>query len=210
MRALPHRLTVFALLFVPIVGAALLWLPPGKARAEGKERIALRPALLHVDDGDTVRIDWPGKDAEEIRILGIDTPEVLHLDHDLPFPQPFGDKATGFLEGCLAAATTIELLRSGNKDKYGRTLGYIYVGGKNYSELVIRARLAYGPSPRFGDNGLPEQFQACLAAAKEAGTPAFEPPWQYRKRMREVTKRMKADGTYPKGPSDNTKDAKTK
>ena len=205
MRATTSRLTV-ALAFLALILGVTAVLSP--ARADGPERVVLPSAILHVDDGDTIRIDWPGKDAEEIRILGIDTPEVLHLDHNLPFPQPFGDKATGFLQGCLAASTRVELLRSGNKDKYGRTLGYIYVNGKNYSELVIAARLAYGPSPRFGDNGLPQQFKACLEAAKKAGTPPFEPPWQYRKRKREVTKQMKADGTYPKGPSDEKDDAK--
>ena len=188
---------VAALLAVVAVAA---WLGRPAPAGAAPSRIVVPKAIIHVDDGDTVRLDWPDKDPEEIRILGIDTPEVLHLEHDLPFPQPFGEAAGGFLRGCLAASNRVELLRSGTKDRYGRTLGYLFVNGMNYSPLVIRARLAYGPNPRYGDNGLPAPYKACVEAAEAAGTPPFEPPWQFRKRMREVSKRMKAEGTYPRGP----------
>ena len=187
-------------LLLLLAAGAFLW-TLGDATAEEPQRVVVPKAIIHYDDGDTIRIDWPGKDAEEIRILGIDTPEVLHLEHDLPYPQPFGQEAAGFLRGCIAAADRVEVLRSGTKDKYGRTLGYLYVNGKNYSPLVISARLAYGPNPRFGDNGLPKQYQACLDAAKTAGPPPFEPPWQYRRRMREVAAHMKKEGTYPAFPA---------
>jgi len=190
---LSSRRWVLTALLALAVGVAL----HAPARAADSARVAVPKAIIHFDDGDTVRLDWPGKDAEEVRILGIDTPEVLHLDHDLPFPQPFGDEATGFLRGCIATANKIELLRSGEKDKYGRTLGYLFVNGRNYSTLVISARLAYGPNPRFGDNGLPDENKACIAAAAKAGPPPFEQPWLYRKRMRAVSKFMKAEGTYP-------------
>ena len=129
--------------------------------------------LIRFDDGDSIDIDWP-KGVEHVRILGIDTPEVQHLDHDLPYPQPFGTEAAGFLRGCLAVAKKVELLRSGKKDRYERTLGYVFVNGRNYSVLVIEARLAYGPSDRFGDNGLPEEFASCKAAAARAGPVAFD------------------------------------
>lgn len=207
MRATTPRLTVAIVLLVALGGITAGLLPPTAARADGAERVAVPRDIVHVDDGDTVRLDWPGKASEEVRILGIDTPEVLHLDHDLPFPQPFGDQATGFLQGCLAAATKVELLRAPTKDRYGRTLGYLYVNDRNYSTLVIAARLAYGPNPRFGDNGFPAQMKACTEAAAKAGPPPFEPPWQYRRRMREVTKFMKANGTYPR-VSRNEGDAK--
>ena len=40
--------------------------------------------------------DWPGADAEVVRILGIDTPETRRLEHNLPFDQPFGKEANRF------------------------------------------------------------------------------------------------------------------
>ncbi|MCB9882450.1 MAG: thermonuclease family protein [Planctomycetes bacterium] len=152
---------------------------------------------LRFDDGDTVDIHWSENEIEIVRILGIDTPEVLHLEHDLPYPQPFGYEAAGFLRGCIAVADRVELLRSGQKDPYGRTLGYLILDGKNYSVLVIEARLAVESVSRYGDNGLPDQAADCLDAARRAGPVPFEDPHLYRKRMRAVSQDLKARGAYP-------------
>jgi len=156
--------------------------------------------LISFDDGDTVAINWPGRDVEQVRILGIDTPEVQHLEHGIPYAQPFGEQAAGFLHGAIACADQVTLLRSGQNDPFGRTLGYIYLDGKNYSVMVLRARLAVESVSRYGDNGMPKQAAACLAAAKAAGPVPFEDPHGYRRRMRAVTKWLKEQGRYPKGP----------
>ena len=155
--------------------------------------------LITFDDGDTVAIKWPGKEVEHVRILGIDTPEVRHLDHGIPFAQPFGELAAGFLHGAIACADKVTLLRSGQKDPYKRTLGYLYLDGKNYSVLVLQARLAVESVTRYGDNGMAKQAKECVAAARAAGPVPFEDPHAYRRRMRDVTKWMKEQGTYPKG-----------
>jgi len=192
--------------FVVICAAAaasFAYLPLEDVRANERGRIAVPKNLIHFDDGDSIGIRWP-EGVEQVRILGIDTPEVQHLDHDLPYAQPFGNEAAGFLRGCIAVAGKIELLRSGERDRYGRTLAYVMLDGKNYSVLVIQARLSYGPNDRFGDNGLPKEYAACKAAAKKAGPPAFEEPYLYRRRMRTVSAWMKKQGTYPTvaSPSD--------
>lgn len=184
--------------------AYTLELPTDVAHAEDTQRAHVPKALIRYDDGDTITILWPGKDAETVRILGIDTPEVLHLEHDIPYPQAFGYEAAGFLRGCIAACDRVELLRADGKDRYGRTLAYVLVDGKNYSVLVIAARLAYGPNPKYGDNGLPKEYAACIAAVKTAGPPAFEKPWLYRQRMRKVSAFMKKQGSYPHGPSQDS------
>ncbi len=197
------HLTTAALLVLGLI-AGLFLLPTSTADARGKERVAVPHKLIRFDDGDSIDIRW-ARGTESVRIIGIDTPEVQHLDHDLPYAQPFGYEAAAFLRGCVQAADKVELLRSGNTDKYGRTLGYLFIDGKNYSVLVIRARLAYGPNPRFGDNGLPEEHAACLAAAAAAGPVAFEEPWLFRKRMRAVAAWMKENGTYPRTTRDEAK-----
>jgi len=186
-----------ALVALSAVAALLLvgWPVSGAGAAE-KKRVALPRDLITFDDGDSIAIRW-SEGREHVRILGIDTPEIQHLDHDIPHAQAFGDIAAGFLRGCVAVAERIELLRSGKKDRYGRTLGYLLLDGKNYSVLVIEARLAYGPSDRYGDNGFPEEFAACKAAALKAGPLPFEAPYLYRRRMRDLTKWMKKNGTYP-------------
>ena len=161
------------------------------------QRISVDPALVQVDDGDTVVVRWSKDDAETIRVLGIDTPETRHIPHDIPFDQAFGPEARAFAQGAFAAATKIEILRASTLDPYGRTLAYLFLNGTNYSLLVIRARLAEESVTRYGDNGFPAEAAAMLAAAQEAGPLPFQPPGEYRARMREVSRFMKSRGQYP-------------
>lgn len=168
----------------------------GDAAASRPARVAIALDRLRVDDGDSVGIEGPDG-REDVRLLGIDCPEVQHLQHDLPYDQPFGREAKAFLEGCLAMGTTAELVRSGQTDPFGRTLGYLFVNGRNTSVLLLAAGHAVETVSRYGDNGLPTEAAACVAAAKAAGAVGFEDPRDFRRRMRDVARRMKAEGTYP-------------
>jgi micrococcal nuclease len=147
---------------------------------------------VRFDDGDTVDILWDGGEKETVRLLGIDTPEIAHPEHGLPVAQPYGERAAGFLEGCLARSEKLELLDRGQKDPYGRTLGYLFLDGQSYSVLVLRAGLAAESVSHYGNNGFPAEAAACLAAAAEAGPLPFEPPHEWRKRFRTYTDHQKA------------------
>jgi len=160
-------------------------------------RVPVDPQKVEIDDGDTVFIHWGPHDREDIRVLGIDSPETQHLPHNIPFPQPFGDEARGFASGAFATATSIVLLRAATLDPYGRTLGYLFINGKNYSVLIVAARLAEESVTHFGDNGFPQEAAAVLKAAHDAGPLPFESPATYRQRMRGVSDWMKAHGAYP-------------
>jgi micrococcal nuclease len=157
-------------------------------------RVPVDPGRTQVDDGDTVVIQWSREDREIVRILGIDTPETRHLEHNLPYAQSFGPEARAFARGAFATATQIELIRSSTLDPYGRTLGYLYLNGRNYSVLVVQARLSAETVTFYGDNGLPGPAAEVLAAAKTAGPVPFELPHLYRARMRDLTKWMKENG----------------
>jgi endonuclease YncB( thermonuclease family) len=150
------------------------------------EKVPVDPALIDVGDGDTVVIRWGDDDAERIRILGIDTPEVAHHSMGWYDDQPYGPEATAFAEGVFAMAETVELLRAGEPDGYGRTLGYLFVNGRNYSVLAVKAGYAVETVSHYGDNGLPEEAEAVLAASRTVGPVAFEAPYRFRKRMREL------------------------
>ena len=138
-------------------------------------RVPVDPALVQVDDGDTVVVRWSKDDLETVRILGIDTPETRHLEHDLPYAQPFGPEARAFARGAFATATQVELLRSRTVDPYGRTLGYLFLNGRNYSVLVVagaprrrerdllrrqRSPERGGRGPRRGEVGRPASLRA--------------------------------------------------
>jgi endonuclease YncB( thermonuclease family) len=170
--------------------------PSPQPRPHGA-RVEVDPASVQVDDGDTVVIRWSAKDQEIVRILGIDTPETRHLEHELPYDQSFGLEARAFAQGAFAAAARIELLRSATLDPFGRTLGYLFLSGRNYSALVVRARLAEESVTRYGDNGLPREAAEVMAAAKEAGPLPFESPASYRDRMRTFSRFLKERGRYP-------------
>lgn len=161
------------------------------------ERVTVDPARVVVDDGDTVVIAWSATDHETVRILGIDTPETRHPEHDLPYAQPFGEEARAFARGAFATAGKIELMRAATLDPYGRTLGYVFLDGRNYSVLVVAARLAAESITAFGDNGFPREAADVLEAAKVQGPLAFEPPHVYRARMRALAAWLKARGEYP-------------
>jgi endonuclease YncB( thermonuclease family) len=201
-----RTLAAFLALFC---AATLGGLPPLRAQAPAPRpspspqprphaaRVSVDPARVQVDDGDTVQIRWTASDVEQVRILGIDTPETRHVEHDLPYDQPFGREAEAFARGAFAAAERIELRRSSTLDPFGRTLGYLWIDGRNYSVMVVTARLAEESVTRYGDNGLPQDAAEVLAAARSAGPLPFESPGAFRARMREVSRWMKERGVYP-------------
>jgi endonuclease YncB( thermonuclease family) len=184
------------LLVLALVAPALLLAQKPQSRPSGT-RVTVQPSTVAIDDGDTLMIRWSTSDVETVRILGIDCPETRHLEHDLPYAQPFGDEARAFAAGAFSAATQIQLLRAATLDPYGRTLGYLFLNGRNYSTLVIEARLAAESISQFGDNGFPTEAAQVMAAAKAQGPLAFEPPHVFRARMRAVTQWLKARNAYP-------------
>ena len=171
-------------------------------RARGQSRphdgrVPVDPARIEVDDGDTVTIRWAKGGGEIVRILGIDTPETRHVEHDIPYAQSWGPEARAFAQGACSTATRVELLRSATLDPFNRTLGYLFIDGHNYSVLAIEARLALESVSHFWDNGLPKEAAEVLEAAEKAGPMPFEPPHFFRRRMGDVSRWMKKNGVYP-------------
>ncbi len=191
-----NLMTLMAALALAAASGAQAPEPKPQPRPNGT-RVPVDPATIEIDDGDSLLIRWSKADLETVRILGIDTPETRHLEHNLPYAQPFGPEARAFAMGALALAAKVELLRAKTLDPYGRTLGYVFLNGRNYSVLVLSARLAEETVGRYGDNGFPSEATEVTAAAKAAGPLPFESPATYRGRMRDLTKWMKEHGKYP-------------
>src|SRR5437879_12287955 len=138
MKCLP---TLMAALALAAAASAQAPEPKPQPRPHGT-RVPVDPAAIEIDDGDSLLIRWNKADLETVRTLGLDTPETRHLEHDLPYAQPLGPEARAFALGTFALATKVELLRAKTLDPYGRTLGYVFLNGRNYSVLVVSARLA--------------------------------------------------------------------
>jgi micrococcal nuclease len=94
---------------------------------------------VHVSDGDTLTVDLGGRN-ERVRILGADTPEVV--DPRKPV-QCFGPEASAHTKARLPPGTQVTLETDAEpRDKYGRLLAYVYVGGARYDDELLRLGFA--------------------------------------------------------------------
>ncbi|WP_272698684.1 thermonuclease family protein [Desulfovibrio sp. Fe33] len=88
--------------------------------------------FLNVLDGDSLRVEYRG-DALEVRLIGVDAPE---------YRQEFSRKAREFsLRFCHRKTLRLEFDRQ-RRDRYGRTLAYVYDGERMLNEEIVRAGLA--------------------------------------------------------------------
>jgi endonuclease YncB( thermonuclease family) len=110
--------------------------------------------VVHVIDGDTIRVDQPDGDKKSttIRFWGIDTPELQHRDTDPP-DQPFAREARDLARQLVdQRMVTLQLERHSLRDRHGRLLAYIYLpDGRCLNEIMIehgyaRADQRYGHS----------------------------------------------------------------
>jgi micrococcal nuclease len=104
-------------------------------------RVAARfdATVVHVADGDTIVVDVAGR-LEKVRILGADTPEIV--DPRKPV-QCYGPEASAHTKSRLAPGTRVSLETDTEvRDKYGRLLAYVYVGGVRYDDELLRLGLA--------------------------------------------------------------------
>jgi len=82
--------------------------------------------IVRVIDGDTLETF----DGDKIRLLGINTPEKS---------MDYYEEARDFLEE-LVLNRSVVLGRAG-RDRYGRTLGYVFLDGENVNSLILREGL---------------------------------------------------------------------
>jgi micrococcal nuclease len=87
--------------------------------------------VIHVVDGDTLKLST----GEEIRLIGVDTPETTHPHKPV---EAFGQEATAFTKQ-MAEGKEVQLeFDVQRKDKYGRTLAYAYVRGQMLNAELVR------------------------------------------------------------------------
>jgi micrococcal nuclease len=119
---------------LPVVVAALLgsvgwgWYTGGRITA----RI---PATVIRDvDGDTVIARLDDGHVEKIRLLGVDTPEVV--DPRKPV-QCFGHDASAYTKSRLVGRRVLLELDAEPRDKYGRLLAYVIIDGHRFDDELL-------------------------------------------------------------------------
>ena len=132
---------------------SLFGIPPAAARAE----------VLRVVDGDTVVVVFDGGRTENVRLIGIDTPEKTggHLPAEC-----FGAEATAFTSVLLPPGTPV-LLTGGaeTRDVYDRLLAYVHRASDGLFVNMALAREGYAVDLPIVPN---TDYTAHFAAATEA------------------------------------------
>ena len=133
-RAVARGLPVF-----PVIVAALLG-SIGWGWFTGGHTPAPIPATVIRDvDGDTVVVRLATGRIEKIRLLGVDTPEVV--DPRKPV-QCFGHAASAYTKAHLTGRRVMLELDAEQRDKYGRLLAYIVLDGQRFNDRLLE--LGYG------------------------------------------------------------------
>ena len=157
----------FVLLFIPSI--LLAW--------TGK--------VVSVVDGDTAKVVRSDTHKQvKIRFAGIDSPEKK---------MPYGQAAKRYVASLIAGKIVkIEPLTT---DRYGRTVGYIWLDGKEINLDIVKAGYAwvyrkYIPKPK--SRG--ERYLEAEASARRRRAGLWQdsnptPPWEWRKAKRMKRKR---------------------
>jgi micrococcal nuclease len=137
-----------------------------------------------VIDGDTILVAKPGDgitdDAEKVRLIGVDAPEVETRDY-------WADRATQYTTVRLAGRdVTLRLEGTQTRDKYGRLLAYVYVtDADNLNLALVRDGQAYADR-RFA-HSLRSQFESAEAESRKKGRGLWkdvrddqQPTWRQR------------------------------
>ena len=88
--------------------------------------------VTHVTDGDTIGVGR-GWRYEKVRLIGVDTPETVHPNKPVEY---FGKEASAFTKQLCEGKTVRLEYDWQRKDKYGRTLAYVYL--EPISKPVLR------------------------------------------------------------------------
>ena len=145
------------------------------------ERWQLKPGSIY--DGDTLRVT---KDGEEIKVrfCGIDAPEKA---------QKLGIESRDYLRSLVSRGNGELLLVPIEQDRYGRTVGELYVQNKEKSAIplnleMVRAGYAWHYARYSSNCPMRDQLVMAEGLAKQERLGVWNgshtPPWDYRKAQR--------------------------
>lgn len=177
---------VVSLLVVIVAGAALWWWQSRQPVEPAPVTPTVTASTPHptlpagtyrvqwVSDGDTVVLgDTKGTRLGSVRLLGLNAPELAHNGSPA---ECFGTQARDRLRE-LVQGKVVRLVddsRAPERDRFGRRLAYLEVGGRDVSELMIRDGFAvelHLPSAGPGDRS------ATYARAEDAAAAARRGLW---------------------------------
>lgn len=132
--------------------------------------------VVGITDGDTLTLLTPDRRQAKVRLAEIDTPER---------GQPYGSRARETLAE-LAFSRKVRVVVE-DTDRYGRSVGQVYVAGRNVNAEMVRRGAAW-VYDRYNHSPALPQLEAEARAARRGlwALPETErlPPWEWRRRAR--------------------------
>ncbi len=129
--------------------------------------------VVGVSDGDTINV-LQDRTQYKIRLYGIDTPER---------GQDFGNRAKQFTSN-MVFGKQVRVVQK-DKDKYGRVVGMVFVGGTCVNQEIVKAGMAWVYDYYCKDSVCPDwklfEKQAQEARIGLWSHPDPIPPWDYRR-----------------------------
>jgi len=128
--------------------------------------------VVGVTDGDTLTVLTDAKEQVRVRLTEIDAPESN---------QPWGQRAKQELSS-LVFSETVHVIYAG-KDQYGRTLGRVYVGGRDVNAEMVRTGSAWAYRQYLTDRSflsLEEEARAAKRGLWSMSAQQTVAPWEWR------------------------------
>jgi micrococcal nuclease len=165
MSILDRRLLMIAaaiLLVTAAMGLRVVWEPASRAEAQTEtdlEQYGLPVSVTRVVDGDTIEVSPEVHGTEDVRLIGVDTPEVFGGE------EPYGPEASAYTKGRLEGQQVALEFDEETVDPYGRALAYVWLpGGELFNETLVREGYAevatFPPNVKYEDRFLAAEEEA--------------------------------------------------
>jgi micrococcal nuclease len=127
--------------------------------------------VRRVIDGDTIEVNPPLSWTEDVRLLGVDTPETVDPGEPV---EPYGPEASAFTKQQLEGERVTLIFDQEKRDQYGRALAYVRIGGQSetFNETLLKQGYAqlYVVPPN-------DRFEARFSQAQDQARQAQRGIW---------------------------------
>jgi micrococcal nuclease len=142
---------LYALLAAMALAAGITLVLRPTSQVEGQGRFDATATVTRVVDGDTVEITPAIDGVEDVRLIGVDTPEARDPECG---KQPYADEATAFTTSELDGEQVELEFDEERTDQYDRLLAYVYPQGEEmFNETLVREGYAqvatFPPNTRY-------------------------------------------------------------
>lgn len=170
MKFLKHRLK--GIVFAAVVVVVLMVFYANKSKIENlvssnKTGTSKKATVKKNTDGDTLSVETANGEVLSVRLIGIDTPETKRPGVSV---ECGGPQASAALKKLAPPGTEVKLITDPTQteiDRYGRTLGYLYL--INDSVSLNEKQLAAGWAEIYVyDNNRFKEYESFEKAAEEA------------------------------------------